>query len=52
MEPNKYLQMLESALEEKKSEVLKNINIEYEKLLKARLNELEEIKRKVLKELS
>lgn len=52
MELDKYLQMLKSFLEEKKEEVIKNLNTEYERLLKNRLNELEEVKRKVLKELS
>ncbi|AAK40882.1 ATPase [Saccharolobus solfataricus] len=52
MDQDKYLQILRNSLEEKKSEILKNINMEYEKLLKNRLSQLDEVKRKVLKELS
>ncbi|QGA54679.1 ATPase [Sulfolobus sp. E5-1-F] len=52
MDQDKYLQILRSSLEEKKNEILKNINTEYEKLLKNRLSQLDEVKRKVLKELS
>jgi vacuolar-type H+-ATPase subunit E/Vma4 len=52
VDQDKYLQILRSSLEEKKSEILKNVNAEYEKLLKNRLNQLDEVKRKVLKELS
>jgi hypothetical protein len=52
VELDKYLQMLKSSLKEKKDEVIKSLNTEYERLLKNRLNELEEVKRKILKELS
>ncbi|WP_338600622.1 ATPase [Sulfolobus tengchongensis] len=52
MEQDKYLQILRNSLEEKKSEILKNLNAEYERLLKSRLSQLDEVKRKVLKELS
>lgn len=52
MEAEKYISMIRSALDQKKAEALKTLEKEYEKILENKKNELENIKRKALKELS
>ncbi|MFP3226023.1 MAG: ATPase [Sulfolobaceae archaeon] len=45
-----YINILKSKLDEKRSEILKKLNDEYSKLLSQRVEELENIKRNILKE--
>ena len=45
-----YINILRSKLDEKKAEILKRLNDEYSKLLSQRIEELENIKRNILKE--
>ena len=49
-EVDKYINILKSRLDQKKSEILSKINAEYEKTLKQRLEELEKLKENILKE--
>jgi len=45
-----YLSMLESRLRGKKESIEAKLNEEYQKLLSSRLSQLEEVKRKILRE--
>jgi len=49
-EADKYVNILKTRLDQKKSEILSKINVEYEKTLKQRLEELEKLKENILKE--
>jgi len=49
-EVDKYVNILKTRLDQKKSEILSKINSEYEKTLKQRLEELDRLKENILKE--
>ena len=49
-EVDKYVSILKTRLDQKKSEIISKINLEYEKTLKQRLSDLEKLKENILKE--
>ena len=45
-----YINMLKAKLEEKKQEIAKQLNMEFEKILRQRMEEFDNIKRNILKQ--
>ncbi len=52
MEAEKYISLIKAKLDATRTEILQKLNEEYNNVLKNKEKELEEIKRKALKELS
>ncbi|WP_148692103.1 hypothetical protein [Acidianus manzaensis] len=52
MEAEKYIKMIKTVLDKQKADALEALDKEYQKILENKKNELDNIKRKALKELS